>query len=57
MLDGKLVGGVDASEVATGDDEFVVRVEAEGPVFLKTACVVGGDGDRCGEFKKTRAGK
>eukprot|EP01012_Entosiphon_sulcatum_P024835 TRINITY_DN30092_c0_g1_i1.p1 TRINITY_DN30092_c0_g1~~TRINITY_DN30092_c0_g1_i1.p1 ORF type:complete len:301 (-),score=46.99 TRINITY_DN30092_c0_g1_i1:568-1470(-) len=57
LLHGKFVGGVDAGEIAAGDDEFVVRVQAECPIFLETARIVGGDGDGRREFEETGASK
>ena len=57
LLDGEIVGSVEAGEIATGLDQLAVRTESQGPVFLEIAGVGRGDADRGGELKKRRAGK
>lgn len=57
LLDGEIVGSIEAGEVAAGLDELAVGVEPERPVFLEIACVRGRDTHGRGEFEERGAGK
>ena len=57
LLDGEIVRGIEAGEIATGLDQLAVRTETQGPVFLEIAGVGGGDADRGGELEKGRPGE
>ena len=52
LLDGEIVRGIEAGEIATGLDQLAVRTETQGPVFLEIAGVGRSDADRGGEFEK-----
>jgi hypothetical protein len=56
-LNGDVVRGDEAGDIAAGLDKFVVGAEAERPVFLKVAGIRGSDADGGGELKERGAGE